>query len=93
MKAQQARHSENSGGIQRFATAYILTLNLNVVGQNIAEFRHQRGWIREELAAKLQLLGCNITPHILANIETGHCAVTDTQIVFFSEAFRVPVKD
>jgi transcriptional regulator with XRE-family HTH domain len=67
--------------------------NLNVIGQNVEKFRHQRGWTREELSAKLQLLGCNITPQILAKIETGRCVVTDTQIVFFSEVFGIPVED
>ncbi|MGO9584689.1 MAG: helix-turn-helix domain-containing protein [Limisphaerales bacterium] len=67
--------------------------NLNVIGQNIAKFRHQRGWTRKELSAKLQLLGCNITPQILAEIETGCCVVTDAQIVFFSEVFGIPAED
>lgn len=67
--------------------------NLNVIGQNIAMFRHQRGWTQEELTAKLQLLGCNITHQILACIEARHCVVTDTQIVFFSEVFRIPAED
>ena len=66
--------------------------NHNVLGQNVAKFRRQRGWTQEELAAKLQLIGCNITPHILANIETLRFAATDAQIAFFSEIFRVPVK-
>jgi transcriptional regulator with XRE-family HTH domain len=67
--------------------------NLNVVGKYIAKFHRQRGWTREELAAKLQLFGCNITPQILANIETRGCSVTDCQIVFFSEVFRIPAED
>lgn len=67
--------------------------NLNVVGQNIVKFRHQRGWTQDELAAKLQLLGCNMSRQILANIETRRCAVTDSQIIFLSEVFSIPVKD
>jgi len=67
--------------------------NLNVVGRNVAKFRRQRGWTQEKLAARLQLLGCNITPQILANIETRRCLVTDCQIVFFSEVFRIPAED
>ena len=67
--------------------------NFNVVGKNIVKFRQQRRWTRGELAAKLQLLGCNIPPQILANIETCRCSVTDAQIVFFSEVFRIPAVD
>jgi transcriptional regulator with XRE-family HTH domain len=66
--------------------------NLNVVGKNIAKLRQRRRWTREELAAKLQLLGCNITPGVLIRIESGRCIVTDAQIVFFSEVFDIPVE-
>ena len=66
--------------------------NLNVIGQNIVKFRQQRRWTQEELAAKLQLVGCNITPGVLARIESGRCIVTDTQIVFFSEVFDLPIE-
>jgi transcriptional regulator with XRE-family HTH domain len=65
----------------------------NVIGPNVAKFRYQRSWTQEELVAKLQLLGCNINRQILANIETRRVAVTDAQIVFFSEVFGVPVDD
>jgi transcriptional regulator with XRE-family HTH domain len=66
--------------------------NLNVVGKNIAKLRQQRRWTRGALAAKLQLLGCNITPGVLARIESGRCAVTNAQIVFFSEVFDLPIE-
>jgi len=67
--------------------------NENLVGRNIIRFRHRKHWTREQFAAKLQLLGCNITPQILANIETRRCSVTGAQIAFFSEVFRIPAED
>ena len=57
--------------------------DLNVVGKNVAKFRRRRGWTQEELAARLQLLGWNVTSQFLAKIETGRCVVTGAQIVFF----------
>jgi transcriptional regulator with XRE-family HTH domain len=63
--------------------------NVNVIGPNVVKLRYQRGWTQDELAGKLQLLGCNITTQILANIETRRCYVTDAQIVFFAEVFQV----
>jgi transcriptional regulator with XRE-family HTH domain len=66
---------------------------VNVVGKNVAKFRYQRGWTQDELAAKLQLLGCYMSRQILAHIETGNCAVTDAQIVFLAEAFQVSETD
>jgi ribosome-binding protein aMBF1 (putative translation factor) len=70
----------------------IIIRNLNAVGQNIAKFREQMGWTREDLVAKLQLLRCNITHQILADIEKQCCVVTDVQIAFFSEVFRIPIE-
>ena len=58
-------------------------LDLNLVGKNISKLRHQRGWALEELVAKLQLLGCNITFRNLTRIESLRCIVTDAQIAFF----------
>ena len=61
----------------------------NVIGQNVAKFRYQRGWTQDELVGKLQLLGCYMTRDILANIETQRCIVTDKQIEFLAEIFGV----
>jgi len=67
--------------------------NLNQVGQNVFKLRRRRGWTLQELAAKLELVGWRITPEVLAGIETRRCAVTDAQIVLFSEVLRVQIKD
>jgi transcriptional regulator with XRE-family HTH domain len=66
---------------------------LNQVGQNVSKLRRRRGWTLEEFAAKLELVGCHITPEVLADIETCRCAVTDAQIALFSEVLRVQIKD
>lgn len=66
---------------------------LNSVGRNVRKFRCARRWTREELAAKLNLIGCHITSQDIANVEAHHCVVTNAQIVFFSEIFCVPIKD
>jgi hypothetical protein len=65
---------------------------LNLIEPNIAKLRQKRSWTQKELAAKLQLLGCNITSQILANVETHRWTLTDAQIVLFLEAFHIPVK-
>jgi transcriptional regulator with XRE-family HTH domain len=65
----------------------------NVIGQNIAKFRYQRGWTQDELVGKLQLLGRYITRDILANIETKRSIVTDKQIEYFAEVFGVKAGD
>jgi transcriptional regulator with XRE-family HTH domain len=63
----------------------------NAIGLKIAEIRRERGWSRDELAAQLALFGCNITSQNLAVIETCQRPVTHAQLVFFAEAFQVPV--
>jgi len=65
----------------------------NVIGRNIAKFRYQRQWTQEELAGKLQLLGCYMTRDILANIETQRCPIRDKQIEFFAHVFGVKEGD
>jgi transcriptional regulator with XRE-family HTH domain len=65
--------------------------NGNVIGRNVARFRYQAGWTQEILAAKIQLLGGYMTRDIVANIESRRSIVTDKQIEFFTEVFRVEV--
>jgi transcriptional regulator with XRE-family HTH domain len=66
---------------------------LNLVGENIAMLRSERGWTQDKLATKLQLLGHHITSQDLANIEARHWPVTDIQIVLFSEVLSVPINN
>ena len=41
------------------------------VGRNIRALRMKNGWKQEQLAAKLQLRGCDMTRSALAKIEAG----------------------
>ena len=66
--------------------------NSNVIGRNVSRERYQRGWTQDDLVAKLQLLGCNITRDILANIETCRCITTDKQIEFLAEVFGIQIQ-
>ena len=49
----------------------------NLVGRKIAKLRYQKGWSQDMLVAKLQVLQCNITRDILANIELRRSVATD----------------
>ena len=66
---------------------------LNVTGLCVIRLRHQRGWTQTQLAEKLQRLGCDITPQILANIEVGRTPVIDGLILFFAKVFEVDVAE
>ena len=67
--------------------------NSNVIGPEVVKYRHRRGWTQDDLVAKLQILGCNMTRNILANIETRRSVATDVQIVFLVEVLGIKIKD
>jgi len=50
-----------------------------------------KNWTQDQLAAKIQLMGCYMTRDIIANIETRRRPVTDKQIIYFTEVFGVEV--
>ena len=64
-----------------------------VVGRVISRFRYQRGWTQDSLAANMQILGCDASGAVIANIETGRTQPTYKQLIVFSEVFRVPVTE
>ena len=61
------------------------------VGQMIAKLRYKRGWTQDQLAIKMQLKGCDVSRHVVANIESGRSKPTYEQIKSFSHVFKVPV--
>ena len=65
----------------------------NVIGQTVARLRYEHAWTQDDLVARLQILGCNITRDVLANIETRRSAATDRQVVYFAEVFHVKIGD
>jgi len=42
-----------------------------LVGEAIRNAREQRGYTQEQLAAKMQVMGCDVTRSALAKIEVG----------------------
>jgi transcriptional regulator with XRE-family HTH domain len=67
--------------------------NENVVGHNVARLRYEKGWTQNDLATRLQLVGCDVSRQIIAHIETGRCAVPDCEIVYFAHVFGVKVEE
>jgi transcriptional regulator with XRE-family HTH domain len=66
---------------------------LNVVGPQIRKLRFQRDWSQSQLAVKLQLKGWDLSRQGLAKIESKLHKVTDTELLYFSEIFQVPLLD
>ena len=65
--------------------------NANLIGRNVSRLRYQKDWSQNMLVAKMQLLGCDVTRDVVANIETCRSSVNDRQIVFLAEALGVEI--
>ncbi|WP_295956178.1 helix-turn-helix domain-containing protein [Agathobaculum sp.] len=59
------------------------------VGAKIREFRVARSWTQSELAAQMQLHGCDLSREIIARIESGYRAVSVYEIDKFVEVFGI----
>lgn len=62
-------------------------------GQNIRRLRESRHMTQEQLAAKLQLNGCDITRSALAKIEVGQRHVYPDEIKLFKELLGVSFEE
>lgn len=58
------------------------------VGRNIRAIRVRNGWTQEQLAAKLQVRGCDMTRSALAKIEVGQRHVYADEIFLLREIFQ-----
>jgi len=65
---------------------------LNVIGQKLQSLRQAKDWTQDQLAAKCQLLGLDLTRGTLAKIESGVRAVSDHEIPFFAKALGVSIE-
>ncbi len=65
----------------------------NFIGRNISRLRYQRAWTQDQLVAKLQIHGCDISRDILASVETLRSAATDKQVWYLALVFNVDVRE
>jgi transcriptional regulator with XRE-family HTH domain len=63
----------------------------NVTGRGIAYVRSQQNLSQDNLVARLQCDGFDITRDVLANIETGRKRVEDGMLPYFQRALGVPI--
>ena len=55
------------------------------IGKNIRSIREKNGMTQEELSAKLQLRGCDITRSAIAKIEVGQRHLYPDEIILIKE--------
>lgn len=58
------------------------------VGQNIRKLREKKGLTQEQLSAKLQVSGCDITRSALAKIEVGQRHLYPDEIKLIKEILK-----
>jgi len=63
----------------------------NLIGRKVAKLRYMKGWSQDTLVAKLQVLQCNITRDVLANIETKRSVATDKHCFFLAKVLGVSI--
>lgn len=59
------------------------------IGHNVRSIREQNGMTQDALAAKMQLLGCDITRSAIAKIEVGQRHLYPDEIVLLQKIFSV----
>ena len=65
----------------------------NLIGRKVAKLRFTKGWSQDTLVAKLQVLQCNITRDILANIETQRSVATSVHCFFLAKVLAVSIDE
>ena len=60
--------------------------------ERLRKIRKRRGLSQEDLAAKLQLRGLDLTQKAISRIETGSRLVTDYELKYLAEVLNIPVR-
>jgi transcriptional regulator with XRE-family HTH domain len=66
-----------------------LRTDRNTVGKTVRRLRKAQQLTRDELAARAQVKGWNISPFVLRRIEYGEREVTDIELRKLAKALRV----
>lgn len=66
---------------------------LNIIGSNISRLRSEAEWTQEDLAAKCNLLGWDISRATLSKIEYGIRRVNDAEVYLFTQVFHCSFED
>src|SRR6266704_128524 len=68
-----------------------MTFPLNLVGPQVRKFRIKKGWTQENLAAKLQVAGWDVSRESVAKLEAQFRRVPDCELLFLGKLFGVEV--
>jgi transcriptional regulator with XRE-family HTH domain len=65
---------------------------VNIVGSSVKKIRQQKGWTQDQLTAKCNLVGLNISRGTLAKIESRVRRVVDSEVQLLAIALRVDIQ-
>lgn len=60
-------------------------------GQNLKQLREQCGYTQEQVSARLQVRGCDITRSALAKMEVGQRHIYPDEIKLLAEIYQAPL--
>ena len=63
------------------------------IGANIRAIREKKKITQDELAAKLQILGCDITRSAIAKIEVGQRHIYPDEIILIKEILKTSFEE
>jgi transcriptional regulator with XRE-family HTH domain len=66
--------------------------NKNVIGPHIRRARYAKGWTQDQLAAKMQIAGCDMSSNQIAKIESKFKTIKDYELLYLAHVlgFELP---
>ena len=65
----------------------------NICGKNIKKIRKEQKVTQDELCARMQVMGYQISRSDISKLENGKKFITDFELVGFSKALKIPILD
>ena len=68
-----------------------MTSPLNLIGPQVRKLRMKKGYTQEDLSAKLQVEGWDVSRESLAKLESTFRRVPDCELLFLAKVLKVEV--
>ena len=65
----------------------------NICGKNIKKIRKEQKITKDELCARMQVMGYQISRSDISKLENGKKFITDFELVGFSKALKISILD
>lgn len=67
--------------------------NFNITGKNIKKMRKNQKITQEDLCARMQVMGYNISRSDISKLENGKKFISDFEVLGFSKALKISILD